>query len=95
VLWSALRGRRLANFKFVRQAPIGPFFADFVCRGQKLVIEVDGATHATDDERSYDSRRELLLQSLGYRILRVGNMDVYENVDGVVETILAALAQQT
>ena len=90
-LWGALRGRRLAGFKFIRQAPIGPYFADFLCRAEMLVIEVDGATHSTEDERAYDLRREDRLRGLGYRVLRVQNVDVYENLEGVTATILSML----
>jgi very-short-patch-repair endonuclease len=54
-LWAALRSRRLSGFKFVRQEPIGPYFADFVCREKKLVVEVDGATHSTGEERERDA----------------------------------------
>jgi very-short-patch-repair endonuclease len=85
LLWGASRGRRLAAYKFVRQAPIGPFFADFV--------EVDGATHSTDEQISYDRRREAFLRKLGYRVVRVGNMDIYENLAGVVETIFPVLTK--
>ena len=49
-LWRALRGRGLDGLKFVRQEPIGPYFADFVCRDKRLVVEIDGATHSTDEE---------------------------------------------
>ena len=92
LVWGALRGRRLAGFKFVRQEPIGPFFVDFVCRERRIVVEVDGATHSTEDEAAYDRRREAWLRANGYGVMRVGNMEVYENLAGVVETILAALA---
>ena len=92
-LRSALRGRRLTGFKFVRQTPIGSFFADFACRTRRLLIEVDGATQSTEEERRYDLPREMELQRLGYRVLRVGNNDVYENIQGVLETILAELAR--
>jgi very-short-patch-repair endonuclease len=90
-LWSAVRGRRLAGHKFVRQEPIGPYFADFVCREQKLVVEIDGATHSTDEERARDALRDRFLREQGYRILRVENDDVRRNIEGVCETILAAL----
>ena len=56
-LWRALRGRGLDGLKFVRQEPIGPYFADFVCRDKRLVVEIDGATHSTDEELRRDSRR--------------------------------------
>jgi very-short-patch-repair endonuclease len=90
-LWSRLRNRRLAGFKFVRQEPIGPYFADFVCREALLVVEVDGATHSTDEELSYDARRTRFLETRGYAVLRVLNTEVYAQLDGVLETILAAL----
>ncbi len=93
LLWRALRAKRLGGCKFVRQEPIGPFFVDFVCRARKLVIEIDGATHTTEHELDGDSRREALLRRLGYRVVRAGNIEIYQNLDGVVETILAALEQ--
>ncbi len=91
ILWRALRGRALGGFKFVRQEPIGPYFGDFVCRAEKLVIEVDGATHSTDEELQRDGRRTESLRSLGYEVLRFTNDDVYRNIDGVLATIVAAL----
>ena len=90
-LWSRLRARRLNGFKFVRQEPVGPYFADFCCLEEMLIVEVDGATHSTDAEIAHDARRETLLRTHGYRILRVLNPDVHENLDSVLETILAAL----
>ena len=93
-MWDKLRGRRLAGFKFVRQESIGPFYADFVCREEKLIVEVDGATHSTPEEVACDARRESFLRNFGYRILRVTNDDVFNNLDGVCETILAVLPQR-
>lgn len=95
VLWRRLRSRFLGGFKFVRQEPIGPYFADFVCREQKLVVEVDGATHSTDDERRRDAKREEFLHGQGYQVARFHNDEVYCNIDGVVETILAALERRS
>jgi very-short-patch-repair endonuclease len=91
-LWSKLRGRRLSGFKFVRQDNIGPYFIDFLCREKALIIEVDGATHSTEDEIVSDRRRESLLRERGFQIVRVTNDDVLNNLDGVCETIRSALA---
>jgi very-short-patch-repair endonuclease len=91
LVWRALRGRSAAGFKFVRQERIGPYFADFVCRKEKLIVEVDGATHSTDAELQHDLRRAGFLTAQGYRILRVTNEDIYRNLDGVLETVLAKL----
>ena len=94
LLWSRLRARRLGGFKFVRQEPIGPYFADFCCREEQLVVEVDGATHSTEAELTRDAAREAFLISRGYRVLRFRNVEVYEEMDGVMETVLAALERR-
>jgi very-short-patch-repair endonuclease len=94
-LWRRLRSRLLGGFKFVRQEPIGPYFVDFVCREEKLVVEIDGATHSTDDERFRDAKREEFLRERGYRIARFGNDEVYSNIEGVFDTILAALKRRS
>jgi very-short-patch-repair endonuclease len=87
-LWFALRDRRLGGHKFVRQIPIEPYIADFICRERKLVIEVDGGQHS-DNLR--DRYRNEAMRADGYRVLRFWNNDVLANLDGVLSTILAML----
>ena len=89
LLWSRLRNRRLDGLKFVRQCPIGPFFIDLVCRELKIIVEIDGATHATADEIARDRARAAVLSAEGYRVYRAHNGDVYENIDGVLDGLLA------
>jgi very-short-patch-repair endonuclease len=86
-IWFAVRDRRLAGFKFVRQETMGPYVVDFVCRDRKLVIEVDGGQHA---DSASDQIRDAYLAAEGYRVLRFWNSDV-TNLNGVLETILASL----
>ncbi|HXW30661.1 MAG TPA: DUF559 domain-containing protein [Xanthobacteraceae bacterium] len=87
-LWRRLRSLTLRGQKFVRQEPIGPYIVDFVCREQRLVIEVDGSQHATDKR---DAVRDRWLAEHRYRLLRFWNNDVMGNMDGVLEMIAAAL----
>jgi very-short-patch-repair endonuclease len=87
-LWRRLRARSLCGHKFVRQEPIGPYIVDFVCREQRLVIEVDGGQHAIDKR---DAVRDRWLAQHRYRVLRFWNNDVLGNMDGVLEMIAAAL----
>jgi very-short-patch-repair endonuclease len=87
LLWSYVRRRSLACAKFRRQHPIGPYIADFACVAAKLVVEIDGATHWTAEEIAHDARRTQFLEASGWRVLRVTNNDVYENLDGVWLTI--------
>jgi very-short-patch-repair endonuclease len=93
-LWSKLRNRQLGGLKFVRQAAVGPYFADFLCREHKIVVELDGATHGTDAETAGDAKRTIALRRLGYRVFRAHNSEVYENIEGVLDTLLAFIEQK-
>jgi very-short-patch-repair endonuclease len=68
---------------------IGPYIADFVCREQKLVIEIDGGQHAGSDA---DQVRTAYLEAEGYRVLRFWNNDVLANINGVLEALRSSLA---
>ena len=94
-LWSKLRNRQLGGLKFVRQAPVGSCFVDFLCRERCVIVEVDGATHGEDVEIAADAERTLELERLGYRVWRAQNNDVFENVNGVLNTLLAFLDGET
>ncbi len=87
-LWFLLRSRRLAGVKFRRQAPIGPFIADFVCLDRKIVVEADGGQHFASDT---DARRDRWLAGEGYVVLRYANTDIIANPDGVLQDLAARL----
>jgi very-short-patch-repair endonuclease len=89
LIWSELRGRRLGGLKFVRQYPVGPYFADFVCRENKIIVEIDGGTHGASAEITRDRKRSAYLIAEGFRIFRADNQEVYDNIDGVLDTLLA------
>ena len=89
LLWKLLRNRQLENYKFRRQQPIGRYIVDFVCQEQRLIIELDGGQHAERIEQ--DQRRDRFLQNAGYRILRFWNIQLQQQTEGVIETILQAL----
>jgi very-short-patch-repair endonuclease len=90
-IWAELRGRRLNGYKFVRQQPIGPYFADFACREKMLVVELDGSQHA---ENGYDALRDEMINAEGWSVLRFWNADAFVNLSSVLETILAALNER-
>jgi very-short-patch-repair endonuclease len=87
VLWTYLRERKLNGFKFRRQHPVGPYVADFACLSARLIVEVDGATHSTPEELAHDDKRTEFWGAQGWRVLRVSNLDVFDNMDGVWRTI--------
>ena len=77
--------------KFARQVPVGRYIVDFVARREKLVIELDGDSHAFQVE--YDAERTRFLEAQGYRVLRVSNTEVGHNLDGLCDTILHELGR--
>lgn len=94
LLWEHLRKRRLQGYKFLRQKPFVHeqrenkryfYIADFYCAELKLVIEVDGKIH--DFQKEYDYQRDLVLNGLGLKVLRVKNEELVD-MDGVLERIL-------
>jgi very-short-patch-repair endonuclease len=91
ILWSRLRRKTLSGHKFRRQHPIGIYIADFACVSGWLVIEVDGARHSSDSELRYDARRDAFMREKGWRVFRLSNLDVYKNLDEVLEGIIRAL----
>jgi very-short-patch-repair endonuclease len=90
-LWHELRGRRLNGYKFVRQLPIGPYFADFACREAGLVVEVDGSQHAGS---SRDRFRDETMNGNGWSVLRLWHTDILRDRRAVLETIVAAAEQR-
>ena len=87
-LWWELRGRRLNGYKFVRQLPIGPYFADFACREANLVVEVDGSQH---EGSKRDVVRDETMNGNGWSVLRFWHTDVLAERESVLKTIVAAL----
>ncbi|CAM3826250.1 endonuclease domain-containing protein [Litorimonas haliclonae] len=86
-LWLALKGRRHDGLKFRRQHPVPPYILDFAERKLKLAIEIDGATHWTDEEQARDLKRTNFLESKGWTVIRFLNGDVYEGLEDVLEMI--------
>jgi very-short-patch-repair endonuclease len=94
ILWSELPDHRLQGFGFRRQVPIGNYIADFICHAAKLVIELDGGQHFSDQSEAKDAARSSAIEAQGFQVLRFSNNDVMTNRAGVLETIAAAVAER-
>jgi very-short-patch-repair endonuclease len=84
--WSRVRDRRLGGHKFKRQVLIGSYIIDFVCIERTLIVELDGGQHV--EQESYDEKRDAFLAAQGFRVIRVWNIDLLENIEGVMEMVL-------
>jgi len=87
LLWKELKHRKLDGKKFRRQESVGSYIVDFYCPDEKLVIELDGETHFTDEGIIYDVKRTKYLKSIGLRVLRFENNEVLGNIIGVLGEI--------
>jgi very-short-patch-repair endonuclease len=87
LLWSKLRDRRLDSYKFRRQHPVGPFFADFACIECRVIVELDGGQHYDDEGARRDAARTTLLKEHGFDVLRFSNSEVLLETDAVLHVI--------
>ena len=79
--------------KFLRQKPLGPYIVDFYCAEAKLIIELDGSQHYTDENVENDLVRTAYLERFGLRVVRIPNNQINQNFRGVCDFIDAAVRQ--
>jgi very-short-patch-repair endonuclease len=86
-LWKLLRDRKLADLKFRRQVPLGPYVVDFLCLRHRLIVEADGPFH----DPEHDRRRDDWLTANGFRVLRFSNSQINSVDHHVQQAIMAAI----
>ena len=88
ILWGELRDHKLGiELKFRRQHSIDAFIVDFICIPKRLIVEVDGGYHETDDQKAYEEERTKKLNELGFEVIRFTNDEVINNTKQVLKTI--------
>ena len=90
-LCALLRRKKLAGYRFRRQAPIGPYIADFFCPKARLIIEVDGAFHGDNGHNERDEARTRWLEANGCRVIRFWNQHVFMYPDRVIDAVYGEL----
>jgi very-short-patch-repair endonuclease len=86
-LWHRLNRRQVDGIKFRRQAAIGSYIADFLSHDAKLVVELDGDTHADIEQARRDAARTQFIEARGFRVVRFYNSEIREDIDDVVRRI--------
>ncbi len=92
IFWELVRNKKLLGLKFRRQHQIGHYIVDFYCHSERLIIELDGEVHNTPEQKKKDGIRVKYLKSLGNRILRFNNAELFENTENVLKTIEKSLS---
>jgi len=88
IFWSeVLKDKKLINFKFTRQKPLGNFIVDFYCARLKLAIEIDGTIHKFQKARDVE-RDNILKQKFGLRIIRYKNEEILNNTDFILNDLI-------
>jgi len=91
-MWRILHGLRTNGYHFRKQAPVGPYVVDMACHHARLIIEVDGDTHGAPAQLRRDLQRDAFLRAQGYTVLRIPNVEVLRNPQGVYLAVETALA---
>ncbi len=91
-LWAYLRER---PYRVLRQRPIDHYIVDFYIPEARLVIEVDGEQHYTEEGKAYDADRDAILEGYGLHVMRVPNVEVLERFGEVVARIERLVANPT
>ena len=73
--------------RFQRQKAIGNYIADFYCAKAKLIIELDGSGHYTEEGKLYDEERTVFLEGYGLTVIRIPNTEIHKNFRSVCEYI--------
>jgi len=93
-IWNeVLRMRQFAGYKFLRQKPLAGYIVDFYCSELRLVVEIDGDSHAESVE--CDAERTRVLQSLGLTVVRYTNAEVFQNIAGVYDNLIEKIEKLT
>ncbi len=87
-MWYHIRRKQILGVQFNRQRPIAGYIVDFYSLSAKLVIELDGSPHYEPDAIAYDLERTKVLESLGWKVIRFDNLQVFSELNGVVSVIL-------
>jgi len=93
LLWSRLRKKQILGVQFYRQKPIGNYIVDFYAPKAKLVVEVDGSQHLEAKHIEMDKRRDSYLTEQGLCVLRFNNLQIFQELDSVIEVIHEAIMQ--
>ena len=90
-LWSRLRAKRFAGFKFRRQHDCGPYILDFYCPAGHLAVELDGGQHFEPSAQAYDERRTEHLRRERIQVLRFSTNLVFTELEAILDVIALAL----
>ena len=94
IIWLRLK-ERFPEYKFRRQHPISIYKADFYSHKHKLVIEIDGLIHDSEEAILNDEKRQNDLENLSPTIIRFTNDQVKNEIELVAEKMFSTIGNIT
>jgi very-short-patch-repair endonuclease len=88
-LWLAVKNNQLEGYKFRRQHPLSVYIADFYCHALKLVVEIDGGYHLTEEQQLLDEKRTSDIEFQGLKVIRFTNEEIMLKLPEVIDKIKA------
>ena len=93
-LWSRIKRKQMFGLQFYRQRPIGNYIVDFYCPQAQLVLEVDGSSYINGAMLRKDNYRDSYFKQQGIKILRFDDLQVLNQLDGVIEKVYRTIASR-
>ena len=87
ILWNYLKGKKMLGIDFTRQKPIDSYIVDFFCSKLMLAIEIDGYSHQLEEVYAKDVEKSRRLEELGIKLFRFQDVEVFQNIKGVLQVI--------
>ena len=94
IFWLRLK-EQLPGYKFRRRHPISIYVADFYCHKLKLVIEIDGPIHNSNEAKLDDEKRQKDLENLSLTVIRFTNEQIKKEIEGVIEIVSSIIEKLT
>lgn len=92
-LWKYVLRAKMTGYTFNRQRPVLNYIADFMCKPLKLIIEIDGITHAFEEVKQNDIIRQKKLEEAGFRVIRFTDREVLTGISAVQKSISATIQE--
>ena len=93
VFWSLVKGCALGQ-KCLRQQIIGDYIVDFLFRKSKVIVEIDGGYHFTEEQQKEDTKRTEWLEAKKYKVIRFTNEQVLFDINNIIEILKLSLGRE-
>ncbi len=99
IVWLEIKNKKIW-YKFLRQRPLYLYtenswhdryiIPDFTCLELKIILEIDWNIHNKKEIIILDKHKEKLLQQKWYKIIRITNYEIKNNIKSTIKKLAAS-----